>query len=194
MREKLVWSSYPGNAEFEAHLEDIVYSGETVLDVGCGTQKITNESSLPGITVIGVDAYADVSGEDIKALMWDMPFEDNSVDGLVCMAALEHISKFQVLPTLEEFNRVLKPEAKFAILVPNIIWIMTEFIRKPNVNWEMDLLFGIQTHEGEFHRTGFTEDIIRIYFQAAIPNCEIIKIYEVVAYSQLNFGIVAVKH
>lgn len=166
-------------------MEDVVYSGDVVLDIGCGSYKIHPN-------LLGVDAYADTPNVNVKAYMWDMPFADNSVDGLFCMMALEHISKFQIMPTLVEFNRVVKKGAKFIILVPDLIWILEAFIKNPSYDWEMDMLFGTQTHEGEFHKTGFTEDIIRKYFAEAIPNCSFV-IYKVIAYNQSCFGIVAEK-
>lgn len=181
------WSRHDENAEFEQHMQDVIHSGDFVLDVGCGDIKVD-----PG--VLGVDAYSDSPKVNVKAYMWDMPFEDNSIDGILCMMALEHISKFQVMPTLYEFNRVLKTGAKFIILVPDLIWVLERFIQNPNVEWEMDMLFGTQLHDGEFHKTGFTKEIIELYFNEAIPNCSIIKIYAVNAYNQFGLGVVAVKN
>lgn len=178
------WSRHEENHDFEAIMQEIIHAGEFVLDVGCGDIKVDDK-------LLGVDAYSDAPCVNVKAYMWDMPFEDNSIDGILCMMALEHISKFQVMPTLIEFNRVLKPGARFIILVPDIIWVLNKFIDNPNVEWEMDMLFGIQTHDGEYHKTGFTREIIKKYFDTAIPNCEILNIYDVNAYNQMGLGIVA---
>lgn len=183
----MFWSGKDENEEFEKEMYEIIHSGDFVLDVGCGHLKVDPR-------VIGVDAYDEHPAVNVKAYMWDMPFEDESIDGLICMSALEHISKFQVLPTLAEFNRVLKPGAKFIILTPDLLWVINAFIENPNVNWEMDMLFGTQTHDGQFHKTGFTEDIFHEYFTEAIPNCEILKIYKVNAYRQINLGVIAKKH
>lgn len=184
----MFWSGKESNEEFEEELWGVAKSGPLVLDVGCGTQKV--DPSL-----VGVDAYAEGPMVNIKAYMWDMPFEDDSVDGLICMSALEHVSKYQVLPALYEFKRVLKPGAKFIILVPDLDFVLRSFLEKPNVEWEMDMLFGIQTHEGEFHRTGFTETIFHQYFDEIFKegSGKILNIYKVNAYRQINLGIVAQK-
>lgn len=182
----MYWSGKDENEEFERVMDEIIHSGPLVLDVGCGEHKVDP-------SMVGVDAHAEGPMVNVQAYMWDMPFADNTVDGIICMSALEHISKYQVLPTLAEFNRVLKPGAKFIILVPDLIWVMNAFIDNPNVDWEMDMIFGIQTHEGEFHRTGFTEDIIHKYFKEAIPNVKILNIYKVNAYRQINLGVIAQK-
>jgi len=180
------WSRHKSNAEFEQQMLEVINSGDFVLDVGCGHIKTDPK-------LIGVDAYEDHPMVNVKAYMWDMPFEDGSIDGILCMMALEHISKFQVMPTLIEFNRVLKKGAKFIILVPNFLWILEQFIKKPNAYWEMDMIFGIQTHDGEYHRTGFTREILTEYFEFAIPNCEITVICDVNAYNQMGLGVVARK-
>lgn len=175
--------SSPENLLFVKTLSEIVYGGKVVVDMGCGNQKVNTR-------LTGVDAYDDAA--DIKAYMWDTPFEDNSVDGLICFHALEHISKFQVVPTIREFQRILKPGARFLILVPNLIWCMEKFIEAPDINWRMDTIFGIQTNDGQYHKTGFTESIIRQYW-TALDDCEIEAIHHVHAYAQQNFGIVTRK-
>ena len=180
----MFWSGKDENIEFERALDEVVHSGPLVLDVGCGGNKVDP-------SVVGIDSHAEGPMVNVQAYMWDLPFADASVDGLVCMAALEHISKFQVLPTLAEFNRVLKPGAKFIILVPDLLFVLQAFLEKPTAEWEMDMLFGTQIHEGEFHRTGFTREIFEQYFQEAIPNGKILAMYTVNAYSQINIGVLA---
>lgn len=187
------WSRKEVNKEFEQELEKVVFSGDIVLDIGCGRYKTHPR-------LLGVDAYEDYPTVNVKAYMWDMPFDDNSVDGLVCFQALEHISKYQVLPALAEFERVLKPGGKMAIVVPDILWICQRFIEQPNVNWNMDLIFGQQSpekgviHEGQFHKTGFTEDIFAGYFVEACKKSNIIFYRTVDAYNQQNLGFICQKN
>jgi predicted SAM-dependent methyltransferase len=156
-----------------------------MLDIGCGDKKLHPD-------FIGVDPYVETDKVNVKAYMWDTPFVDNSVDFLVCFAALEHISKFLILPTLHEFARILKPGAAFAVLVPNLEWAMIRWLNDKNNGWEMDMIFGSQEHEGEYHKTGFSVDILVSYF-AAIPELEILNVYDVNAYYQMNFGVIGKK-
>lgn len=182
----LVWSEVPENREFEEEMNSLIEFEGLVLDVGCGDQKLAPN-------LLGVDAYSEAPEVNVKAYMWDMPFDDESIDGIICLEALEHVSKYQVLPTLEEFQRVLKPGAKLIILVPNLVWVLEEFLKNPNYGWELDTIFGTQTNEGQMHRTGFTLKFLDDYFKAAAPKLTIIKTYDVWAYSQQNFGIIAIK-
>lgn len=183
----MFWSGKEVNAEFEKWLEEIVFSGDLVLDVGCGKQKVHPRC-------LGVDAYDDYPTVNLKAYMWDLgPFADNSVDGLICFSALEHISKYQVMPTLAEFERVLKPGGRFVILVPDLEWVCKRFLEEPDPNWNMDLIFGTQEHEGQQHKTGFTEDIFAKYFVEACKKSRIINFFRVDAYHQENLAFICQK-
>jgi len=174
------------NLEFEKFINYFFKKNKDglMVDMGCGDKKLHPK-------FIGVDPYVETDKVTVKALMWDTPFEDNSVDFLVCMAALEHISKFQVIPTLHEFARILKPGSAFAILVPNLEQVLIRWLNDPNVGWEMDMIFGSQEHEGEYHKTGFSVDIIKWYF--SFTELEILNIYDINAYYQMNFGIIGRK-
>lgn len=188
----MFWSGKEVNKDFERYLEGVVFSGDIVLDIGCGKQKVHPRC-------LGVDAYEDYPTVNLQAYMWDLPFADNTVDGILCMSALEHVSKFQVMPTLAEFERVLKPGAQFIILTPDLNWVCQRFLDEPNVNFNMDLIFGHQAdegetlHDGQFHKTGFTEDIFALYFTEACKKSKIIDYRTVDAYSQQNLGFICQK-
>lgn len=128
------------------------------LDIGSG-----GKSGDP--TFIGVDPFAE--GADIKAFMWDLPYEDNSVDVILCTQALEHVTKFAVVPTLKEWYRVLKPGGKLQLQVPDLEWACIHWLSHQTTGWNMDVIYGNQMHEGEFHKTGFTMEILGQYFAVA---------------------------
>lgn len=185
----MFWSGKEVNKEFEEWLETIVFSGDFVADVGCGKLKVHPRC-------LGVDAYIspeEFPGVNVQAYMWDMPFEDDTLDGLICLSSLEHISKFQVMPTLAEFERVLKPGAYSVILTPDLDWVCKRWLEEPNVQWNMDLIFGDQTSEGQFHKTGFTEDIFALYFVEACKKSRIVDFMRVDAYSQENLAFICQK-
>jgi predicted SAM-dependent methyltransferase len=183
----------PVNEDFEAVVHQLLeegINGAKVLDVGSGRYKVHD-------ICVGVDAYTENDGVNVKAYMWDMPFYDDSIDTIFCFHALEHISKYQVLPTLDEFHRVLKPGGKILLLVPNLEWVLIEFLKNPNPQWEMDMIYGVQSHdqktinEGEFHRTGFTPTILRTYLELIPFN--VLEWFNVHAYNQQNIGVLAEK-
>lgn len=128
------------------------------LDIGSGGPS--GDSSF-----LGVDAFAE--GADVKALMWDLPFDDNTVDVIFSSQALEHVSKFEVIPTLQEWYRVLKPGGKLQVIVPDLEWALQFWLSRKdnpdNVGWPLDIIFGNQEHEGQYHKTGFTPKILWQY-------------------------------
>jgi predicted SAM-dependent methyltransferase len=185
--EKLKIFEGDHNIAFEDFVNGAFNKGGVMVDIGCGKNKIHP-------SFIGIDPYVEDNEEEIliKANMWETPFEDDSVDLIVCFSALEHISKYFVIPTLKEFSRILKSGGAFAIVVPNLYYIFKAFVENPNNGWEMDMIFGHQGTEGEYHKTGFTVDIIKWYFDY-VPKLKILNIYDVNAYSQFNYGIIGKK-
>ncbi len=123
------------------------------LDIGSGG-KSSDDSFL------GVDAFTDA---DVKALMWDLPYKDGEVDVIYSSHALEHVSKYQVVPTLREWKRVLKIGGRLEIVVPDLEWACKWWLNNPTLDWNMDIIFGTQEHEGHFHKTGFTVPIMFHY-------------------------------
>lgn len=132
------------------------------LDIGSGGKS--SDSSF-----IGVDPYAE--GADVKAFMWDLPYEDGTVDVIYASQSLEHVSKFDVIPTLREWWRVLKPGGKIQVVVPDLEWAVKFWLEHKDMpdatSWPMDIIFGNQNHEGEFHKTGFTPKILWEYLSVS---------------------------
>lgn len=126
------------------------------LDIGSGGKS-------PDDSFISVDKY--VLTADIIADMWDLPYKDGEVDVIFAAHCLEHISKFKVVITLKEWERVLKIGGKLQIIVPDLVWACKWWLEHPYNNWAMDTIYGNQLHEGQFHMTGFTPDIMRFYLE-----------------------------
>lgn len=96
-----------------------------VLDVGCrvGTTllKLHQMDYTPtGIDIVPeyVEAAKKYSGCPVYTMgASNMSFEDESFDMIICTETLEHV--LSQLETLQEFHRVLKPNGKIFLSVPN---------------------------------------------------------------------------
>ena len=127
------------------------------LDLGCGTQ-------IRGEDYIGVDKFVP-SG--VKAHLTHLPFLDNSIDEIWSSHALEHFATAEINPTLREWFRVLKPNKKAIIQVPNFDYIAKYWFTGPDRAWAEAMIFGNQAHEGEFHKTAWTSSILKGDLEAA---------------------------
>lgn len=125
-----------------------------MLDIGAGGYSSDDKFT-------SVDLYTEC---DIYAPMWDIPLPDNSVEAIFSSNALEHVEKSKVVPTLREWHRLLKPEGKLQLIVPDLEWACRWWLGHQQTDWSMDIIFGHQAHEGEFHKTGFTRSILLDYF------------------------------
>ncbi|MCC3451636.1 MAG: glycosyltransferase [Microcoleus sp. PH2017_39_LGB_O_B] len=131
------------------------------LHIGCGTHIKEGYSNI--------DQYVYTSGA-IQMDIFNLSFESDSVDEIFTEHMLEHIGKFEVPRALKEWARVLKPDGKLVMNLPNLEWCMQQWLAKPEQErwgWQLDTIFGLQTHPGEFHKTGFTATRLQQLLKAA---------------------------
>ena len=86
-------------------------------------------------------------GHDARKL----DFSDGTVDEIRAVHVLEHIPYFETLPTLIEWHRVLKPEGRLYVAVPDfakIVGAMLGGVADPNLE---RYIVGGQTDEHDFH-------------------------------------------
>jgi predicted SAM-dependent methyltransferase len=100
--------------------------------------------------------------------MWDLSmYADGSVSAIWCSHALEHIEKKQVLPTLKEWFRVLRPCGLLQIEVPDLAWVLQNWLENQDNGWNLDAIFGSQETPGQQHKTGFTPLLLEAYLKDA---------------------------
>lgn len=136
------------------------------LDIGCGTKDEWIEGDW-----IRVDPYIQ-NHEVVRAFAWKLPCKDNSVDEIYCSHVLEHLYKAQIVPTLQEWYRVIKPEGRIRILVPDLAWCCQWWLNHQTNGWDLDIIYGGQSREGEAHHTGFNRQIMLDYLKEARLVCK----------------------
>ncbi len=138
-------------ARHRAFLE--TWQGPIRLNLGCG------EDRRDGF--INVDAH--VPTADLQMDVFNLELGDATVDEIFSSHMLEHLGKFEVPSALKEWHRVLKPEGVLRLNLPDLEWVTEQWLNTPEKarwGWRLDTLYGLQTHPGEFHKTGFTADRI----------------------------------
>lgn len=135
---------------FDPILADITDGDALKLDIGAGGHTFKRTD----MTWKSVDKYAEA---DYTADMWDLPFEEGRVDAIWGSHVLEHAEMAQVIPTLEEWFRVLKPSGTCTVIVPDFDYVAQYWLANGPMTGN-GMVFGNQIHPGEFHKVGFTKD------------------------------------
>lgn len=84
-----------------------------ILDIGCGDKPYEKYFSCE---YTGLDPFPGTKA-DVRAPAWDIPFPENTFDGVILNQSLEHITKTE--KTVLEIKRVLKPGGLCIVTVPH---------------------------------------------------------------------------
>jgi len=82
-----------------------------ILNLGSGTKRISS-------SIVNVDLFP-FAGVDVVADVTRLPFKDNSIDGIISEAALEHVR--HCCAAFDEMRRVLKEGGYLYLVVPFIV-------------------------------------------------------------------------
>ncbi|MEK6835285.1 MAG: class I SAM-dependent methyltransferase [Nanoarchaeota archaeon] len=108
--------TFPKLLQFQLNKFISLLVGKKILDAGCGPGRDLQYFNQEGLDVTGIDISRGMLREckrrtGITALDMDMrkmSFQDNSFDGIWCMASLSDIEKDEAPKVIDEFYRVLK--------------------------------------------------------------------------------------
>lgn len=114
----------------------------------------------------------DIAGDpDVLADARDLPFADGEVDSIWASHVLEHLAIVDVPKALAEWLRVLRPGGRAIIRVPNFDYVAKYWLTGPDRGWAEAMVFGLQTGEGEFHKSAHTAGSIKADIEAAGFEC-----------------------
>ena len=90
-----------------------------IFDFGCGEGVLVNEYRKLGLNITGIDSNYD-SEFVVRGNLISTGLESKSVDVLLCMDVLEHLSFAEQELAVLEFSRILKVGGIALITVPNL--------------------------------------------------------------------------
>jgi predicted SAM-dependent methyltransferase len=133
------------------------------LNLGCGTKIIEGFKNIDIRDNPGVDIILD--------LKKPLPFHNDSVDFILAEDVLEHFSFKLTDVIFSDWVRVLKPDCKIKLILPDIdkhidFYINQKHERRKGKNKIVDiyrlrhLLFGGQDYEYSYHYTTFNKQAI----------------------------------
>jgi len=126
----------------------------------------------------------------------ELPYDDESVEIIYSSHLLEHLGFKDAQSTLMEWKRVLKTGGILCLNVPDMEWACRAILvegNNPEIvpdNFKesdlfnsqkmlMEVIYGNQDHEGEFHKSGYTVEILENLFKnIGFKNIEIEQKYE----------------
>jgi predicted SAM-dependent methyltransferase len=123
------------------------------LELGCGHRP------TPGYLHNDINAF---EGVDIVGDPWDIPLPDQSLEEVIALGLVEHLTYGQVAATFANVRRMLRPGGLFLFDVPDIpVWcryVVDHFEGRP-IPFEIDhvfsTLYGWQRWPGDEHKSGW---------------------------------------
>ena len=97
-----------------------------VLDVGAGEGALVERYREKGWDIIGADSAYE-SEHVKKADLLSLPFDDGAFDVVLCLDVLEHVALLDQPIALAEIARVVKPEGRLLMSVPNLAHLHSRF-------------------------------------------------------------------
>ena len=130
------------------------------LNLGAGDTK------FPGYT--SVDKWDKEA--DVQADICELPYDDNSIDGIIAYQVIEHVPYNKTDDMFKEMYRVLKPGTSALIECPDIEYAAQEIAMSGELedkwlrhiwgeyyrHWDTDRYEDALDHAGSKHVTGFT--------------------------------------
>lgn len=148
------FANWPGGQKLLAERRFMLmnrYAKEIKLNLGSGDRP------MQGYFNIDIDSPKNDLTWDVKTI----PLDDNKVDEIVAIHLLEHFKSQEVDNILREWRRVLKPEGKLILEMPNVQALFKDFETKDTVGRRhiLNCIYGAHTPEFP-HLYGWYPDII----------------------------------
>jgi SAM-dependent methyltransferase len=97
-----------------------------ILDVACGEGVFVEEFAAQGLNIQGIDLNYEsqyVQRGDVRQL----PFGKATLDAVLFLDALEHLTFVDQPRALAEIHRILRPQGKLLITIPNLAHLNSRF-------------------------------------------------------------------
>lgn len=130
---------------------------ELKLNLGCGPVYMQGYVNIDGYPT--EERGGSVSVADRHLMIEDLDYPQESVDHIICIHTLEHLTPKQVEKALINWYGCLKPRGTLIIEVPDAEAIMSRLLSArghEDKDLYYYLLYGTQEFEAEHHRMGHT--------------------------------------
>ena len=140
--------------------------------------------------------FVDLHVEEAHIKNWDATklkeVKNSSVEEIYSSHLLEHFPHTDTESILKRWYDVLIPGGKLILNVPDLVWAARELVRLDNgqvlhgyydqfegEHGLLSIFYGSQSHDGEFHKTGFTaSSIINLLVRVGFKDIEVDQVHE----------------
>jgi len=131
------------------------------LNLGCGRELLED--------FINVDIHYDFKDKNyVRSDVRKLPFKDNYADYILAREVIEHIPTKDLVSTLKEWIRVLKPGGRLVITCPDFNQMAEEWLNNdftPELYYELAQgIYGNQQTDKEYHLSPMTPQFFRYVF------------------------------
>lgn len=150
--------------------------GARILDIGCGPGQFSRYMSVRGYAVDGIDLAPEMiklatkTAPEATFAVMDMrtlAFPEATFERILAAFALIFVSSDEVVPTLREFARVLKPGGKIGLV--NQVGEPDHLDHNP---LKPDEIMKVNFFTPELLRNQLEQVSLKVYFQDVVPNTD----------------------
>ena len=136
------------------------------LDLGSGKTQVSKHL-WPECEIVTVDMDPK-SGATVTADVRHLP-DLGQFDYVLASHVLEHLGRLEALPAVQHWMDYLLPGGQLHILVPDLEWAAEHIVLsdEPPTAQHLMHIYGLQTSEWEYHRSGYTAQVLRSLLQRA---------------------------
>lgn len=164
------------------NLKDAIdqHTGPVRLHLGCGSVKLDGWINVDGAYM---QHDPEVAIHDITATF---PVADNTVDEILTVHVIEHLSRQYVMPMFREFYRICRPGGSVAMEWPDLLKMCQEVVKNPDCFWTQDKRLTKRTISGIYgdsarypdpvmlHKWGYSaESMSRLFKEAGFSRTSI---------------------
>jgi len=128
------------------------------LHLGCGNRLLPDYTNIDFFAPQNLDSNSpEYLKHDIRT---GLPYDDDSVDEILAIHVVEHFTRNEWESISKDWARVLKERGKMTLICPDLGYAARMYLQEPGNDFWIKTIYGIQDHDGEFHKNGFTVDTL----------------------------------
>lgn len=153
------------------HILSNYKNGSKILHAGCGGGQVDSdlvkkmEIHALDISTEALNRYKHLYRKDCEVLhgsIMKIPSKNKTYDGIYNLGVMEHLTKSEIKRTLDEFNRVLKPNKKIVLFWPPVFGLSVIFLNSMHFLLNNILKKNIRLHPHEITKVKSRGQIARI--------------------------------